>query len=222
MAVAASLTEVVTARCADFAARAPGVRCVVNSGGSGTLARQIEQGAPADLFISANREWIDYLHSQGLLDAASIAPLVGNRLVFVGTPGPVTSLRDLPRVRRVALGNPASVPAGAYAAAALRRAGIYDDLQRAGQLVFAQDVRQAAVYAERGEVDGAFVYRSDALRLRGIAILFEVPDEFYPPIVVPVALTMSGAASSEARAFWKDLQSPESLAAFAAAGFTRP
>jgi molybdate transport system substrate-binding protein len=220
--VAASLAEVVTARCADFAARAPGVRCVINSGGSGVLARQIEQGAPVDLFVSANGEWIDYLRSRGLLDSASIAPLVGNRLVFVGTPGPVTSLGDLPRLRRIALGNPTSVPAGAYAAAALRKVGYYDDMQRAGQLVFAQDVRQAAVYAERGEVDGAFVYRSDALRLRRIAILFEVPGEFYPPIVVSMALTTGRAASSEARAFWKDLQSPESLEAFAAAGFTRP
>lgn len=222
IAVASSLADVVAGRCAAFASLTPGLRCVISKGGSGVLARQIEQGAPVDLFISAHPEWIDSLVSKGLLNSTSVVPLVGNRLVFVGAPGSARSVQDLARLRRIALGNPANVPAGTYAEAVLRRAGLYTELLQQGRLVFTQDVRQALVYAERGEVDGAFVYRSDALQGKKVVTLFEIPVEQHPAIVVPMALTGVGYANSEARAFWSYLRGPASVAAFEAAGFLRP
>ena len=122
----------------------------------------------------------------------------------------------------VALGNPATVPAGAYAAAALQRSGQLERLQAEGKLVYAQDVRQALVFAERGETDGAFVYQSDALLATRVVPLFDVPQELYPPALASMALTVRAGGNEEARAFCRYLLGDASTAAFQAAGFMRP
>jgi len=209
LSVAVSLTDAMNEICADYATAHPGTTCVGNFGGSGTLAKQIAAGAPADIFISANPKWVDFLIDEKRIAADTVRVLAANALVFVGPKGGAASMAELPKLRRLAIGSPKSVPAGYYAEEGMRQAGVYTALAAAGKLVMAQDVRQALVYAERGEVDGAFVYQSDALMARKVVILFEVPKGYHSPITYPMALTVSGRANPEAQAFFAYLQSAE-------------
>lgn len=219
LSVAASLTDAMTEICAEYARAHPGTTCLSNFGGSGTLAKQIAAGAPADLFVSANPKWVGFLIGEKRLVAETVRILAANTLVFVGPKGRASSLADLPKLRRIAIGSPRSVPAGQYAEEAMRKAGVYDRLAAEGKLVMAQDVRQALVYADRGETDGAFVYRTDALLAREAAILFEVPKEFHSPVTYPMALTDSGRTNAEAQAFFAFLQSPQARAILSRYGF---
>jgi molybdate transport system substrate-binding protein len=219
LSVAVSLTDAIHEICVDYSRAHPGTNCVSNFGGSGTLAKQIAAGAPADLFISANPKWVDFLIGEKRIGADTVRILAANRLVFVGPKGRATSMVDLPKLRRIAIGSPKSVPAGQYAEEAMRNAGVYEQLAAKGNLVMAQDVRQALVYAERGEVDGAFVYKTDALLAREAAILFEVPKEFHSPVTYPMALTDSGAKNPETVEFFRFLQSAEAKKVLEKYGF---
>jgi molybdate transport system substrate-binding protein len=219
LSVAASMREVMTELTDNFAKKNPGVKFLKNYGGSGTLAKQIENGAPADIFISANREWMDYLKSGKLMDIPSIVTFAYNTLVFVGSPGgKVATMEDLPRLQKIAIGSPRSVPAGEYAMLALKKAGIDKQLEK--KLVMARDVRECLMYAERGEVDGAFVYHTDALLARQARILFLVPQELYPRVTYPMGLTVTGAKNSDARKFFSFIQSDGARTVLVKYGFT--
>lgn len=208
LSVAASLKEAVTQISDDFAKKNPQVAFQRNFGGSGALAKQIENGAPCDVFFSANLEWVDYLKGKNLVDVTSIATFAFNELVFVGKPElKVRNLQDLVKLDKVAIGSPKSVPAGEYAMAALRKAGL--DAQLEKKLVMAKDVRECLMYADRGEVDGAFVYKTDVALAQNVKILFPVPQDLYPRVTYPVALTISCSKKAEASAFFKYLQSAE-------------
>jgi len=223
VAAAASLTEAFRALSAAYRAAHPQVEVQVNAASSGALARQLVAGAPADLFVSANPKWMTYLEEQGMVDAASRRVLAHNRLVFVGSvPGVAAGMDDLPGLTRIALGSPASVPAGRYAEQALIAAGVHPRLVAAGALVPAKDVRQALLYAERGEVDGAFVYRTDARLARAAQTLFEVPQALYPRIDYPAALTVSGADRAAARDFFDWLFGAEAQQTLQTFGFISP
>jgi molybdate transport system substrate-binding protein len=220
LSAAASLREVTSELTDHFAGRHPGVTFVNNFGASGTLAKQIENGAPTDLFFSANTEWMDYLKSRGLLDGRTVFPFAFNRLVFVGREGvKAASLKEIAKLERIAIGSPKSVPAGEYAREALRNAGIEGQLEK--KLVMARDVRECLLYAERGEVDGAFVYETDARLAAGkTRILFAVPQEFYSRVTCPAALTAAGAKKGEAAAFFGYLKSAEAKSILVRHGFT--
>ncbi len=217
LSVAASLKEVINELTASFVGTHQGVKFLKNYGGSGTLAKQIENGAPADIFISANPEWMEYLKNKKLADPGSIGTFTYNTLVFAGAPGKVTSMRDLRKLEKIAIGSPKSVPAGEYAMEALKKNGIDKQLEK--KLVMAKDVRECLMYAERGEVDGAFVYRTDALQAKQSRILFTVPRELYPRVTYPMGLTMAGVKNGEARAFYRFLQSDEARNALRKYGF---
>lgn len=215
---AASLKEAVDELSHRFAGKHPGVRFLKNYGGSGSLAKQLENGAPVDIFISANVQWVDYLKQKNLLPAQGTANFTYNTLVFAGIPGTrVSALNDLLKLERVAIGSPKSVPAGEYAMQAIKRAGIDKQLQK--KLVMAKDVREALMYAERGEVDGALVYRSDALQAKKAKILFAVPQHLYARVVYPMALTAAGSGNRDARAFYKYLLGAEAKGVLAKYGF---
>lgn len=206
LSVAASLKEAMNELTAEYSSKSPGVVFRKNYGGSGALAKQIENGAPADLFISANTEWMDYLKERRLVDPASVGTLAGNSLVFAGTSGAkVSGMQDLAALSRIAIGSPKSVPAGEYALEAMKKSGIEKRMEK--KLVVAKDVREALMYAERGEVDGAFVYRTDALLAKQARILFTVPAALHSPVVYPIGLTTAGAKKGEARAFLQFLRS---------------
>lgn len=218
LSVAASLTEVTKALIQNYNKLSPEVSFLPNFGASGALAKQIAQGAPAELFISANPEWMDYLVSQKCVSATQSKILVYNSLVFVGKKGlQVSSLSDLSKLDKIAIGSPKSTPAGKYAETALKAAGNYASVK--DKLALAEDVRQALIYADRGEVDGAFVYKTDALLAKDVVILLEVPAKLYPEIAYPVGLTMDGAKNNEAVAFYNYLLSSEAKTIFNKFGF---
>lgn len=218
LSVAASLKDVGNELTDVFARSHPGVKFLKNYGGSGALAKQVENGAPSDIFISANPEWMEYLRERRLVDTKSIGTFAGNSLVFVGPADKgVSVLKDLLSLERIAIGSPKSVPAGAYAMEALKNAGL--DRQLGKRLVMARDARECLMYAERGEVDGAFVYRTDALQARHAKILFAVPRELYPGVIYPMSLTVAGARSADAAAFFRFLQSGEARAVLGKFGF---
>jgi molybdate transport system substrate-binding protein len=219
LSVAASLREVVTELSDSFAKSHAGVRFQNNFGASGVLAKQIENGGPADIFFSANLEWMDYLKEKKLLDENSISTFAYNVLVFVGRPeSKTTGLQDVVKLDKIAIGSPKSVPAGEYAMQAFKKAGI--DRQLENKLVMARDVRECLLYADRGEVDGAFVYKTDAEEMaKNVKILFIVPQDLYPRVTYPMALTHEGSNKAEAVAFFRFLQSNEAKTILAKHGF---
>ena len=217
LSVAASLKEVINELTASFAGTHQGVKFLKNYGASGALAKQIENGAPSDIFISANPEWMEYLKNKKLVDTGSISTFAYNTLVFAGIDGKAASMQDLPKLERIAIGSPKSVPAGEYAMEALRKAGIVKQLEK--KLVMAKDVRECLMYAERGEVDGAFVYRTDALQAKQSRILFTVPRDLYSRVTYPMGLTVAGAKNGDARAFYRFLQSEKAGSVLRKYGF---
>jgi len=218
LSVSSSLKDVINELSDNFARQHVGIKFLKNYGGSGALARQIENGAPADIFISANLEWMDYLKNKRLMDRGSIGTFAYNTLVFVGTAGKeVGHMQDLLKLEKIAIGSPKSVPAGQYALEALKKAGIDKQLDK--KLVMARDVRECLMYAERSEVDGAFVYETDAIQAKQVKILFTVPQDFYPRVTYPMGLTLTGAKNKDAEAFYKHLGSEDARAVLEKYGF---
>jgi molybdate transport system substrate-binding protein len=222
LSAAASLKNALGDMIAAFGKNRPETVVLTNFGASGSLAKQVVQGAPADIFISADGQWVDVLVTENKGAADSRQTLAATRLVFAGQPGSAASLADLAKLHRIAIGSPGSVPAGRYAEQAMRKAGVYEELAEQKKLVMAQDVRQALLYADRGEVDGAFVYATDALLAERAKVLFEVPPELHDPIVYPMLMTRSGASRQEVREFFRWLASDEAAAILKRYGFTLP
>ncbi len=149
VSAAASLREAVNALTDNFAKRNPGIEFRSNFGASGALAKQIENGAPGDVFFSANVEWMDYLEREEADRRKSVFTFAYNVLVFVGKPGvKVDKLQDVVRLNKIAIGSPKSVPAGQYAMEAFKNAGI--DKQVENKLVMCRDVRECLLYADTG------------------------------------------------------------------------
>jgi len=218
LSVAASMTDAIKELVATYQKEVDGVSFLPNFGSSGTLAKQIAQGAPADIFISANPMWMTYLVEEGRIPSEKVRTFAFNSLVFVGKKGAaVESLEDLAGLRRIAIGSPRSVPAGQYAEQALKAAGLYEEA--AAKLVMAKDVRQALMYAERGETDGAFVYKTDALLAQDTVILLEVPQALYDEVTYPAGLTVEGAKNSDAVAFFAFLNTAEAADTLKKYGF---
>jgi molybdate transport system substrate-binding protein len=219
LSVAASLKEPMNELADAFARKHPDVKILKNYGASGTLAKQIESGAPADLFISANVEWMDYLKERRLVEPSTVGTFAFNTLVFAGTTNrKIAGIRDLTQLQRIAIGSPRSVPAGDYAMEAFKKSGVEKELS--GKLVMAKDAREAMKYAELGEVDGAFVYRTDALLLgKQAKILFTVPGVLHERVTYPMALTVAGAKKAEAQEFLRFLHSAEAKVVLARYGF---
>ena len=218
LSVAASMKEVINELTASYTAKHPSTVFLKNFGPSGTLAGQIENGAPVDLFIAANNQWMDYLKEKNLVDGANAKMLAYNSLVFAGTTTKkVSSMKELLKLDKIAIGSPKSVPAGEYAMTAFKNAGI--EMQLAGKLVMAKDVRECLMYAELGEVDGSFVYRTDALLAQKAKLLFVVPQKLYPRVTYPMALTVKAAQNGEAKAFYLFLQGAEAQSVLRKYGF---
>ncbi len=213
------LKEVLNELSDSFARKNPGVTFTRNYGASGPLAKQIENVAPVDIYIPANLKWMNYLKDKHLLDPSSIRAFTYNSLVFAGPATTrISSMEELVKLKKIVIGRPESVAAGDYALAALKSAGVYKHLDK--QLILASNSRECFMYAEGGTVDGAFVYRTDALRARHSIILFVVPQKLYPRVVCPMALTVTGAKNKEAIAFFRYLQSNSAKAVLRKNNFT--
>jgi molybdate transport system substrate-binding protein len=223
LSAAASLTDAVRELAAVYRRENPGTSILFNFGASGSLARQIARGAPADIFISANPGWMEYLVEEGRIGRKTVRQLAANSLVFIGLPAlDLTGLADLTSLSHVAIGSPQSVPAGRYAEQALRNAGVHTELVTGKKLVLAKDVRQALLYAERGEADGALVYRSDALLAVRTTILFAVPQELHEPVLYPAGLTAAGSGNEAALSFFEYLAGSEASRILNNHGFLPP
>jgi molybdate transport system substrate-binding protein len=205
--------------------RASGTRVVMSYAASSALARQIESGAPADLFISADLDWMDYLDRRGLIRRDSRVNLVGNQLVLVAPArasiAPVAIAPGFPLAallgsNRLAVANPDSVPAGTYAKAALTSLGVWDSVQ--SRLAAAENVRAGLVLVSRGECPLGIVYRTDAAADPGVRIVGVFPDRTHAPIVYPAALTAT--AAPQASRVLAYLQSQAAMAVFRRQGFT--
>ncbi|MBS0560544.1 MAG: molybdate ABC transporter substrate-binding protein [Proteobacteria bacterium] len=198
---------------------------VMSFGASSTLARQIEQGAPVNLFASADLKWMDYLAKKGLIAEATRVDLLSNALVLVapaGQPqhvaiGPDTDFAALLGASgRIATGDPAHVPVGLYARQALTRLGQWDRLQ--SRIAATDDVRAALLLVERGEVPLGIVYATDAAVSPNVMVAGVFPPSSHDPVVYPFALTKAGD-TPEARAFLAFLKGPEARAVFGKRGF---
>lgn len=210
LSVAASMTDVFKEVIGVFSENHPDIRMLPNFASSGSLAKQINQGAPSDLYISANPKWVKFLAGNTLIAESTERVFAFNKLVFVGQPATaVSQLKQITSLQRISIGSPQSVPAGQYAKQAMESVGIYTELEQNRKLVMAKDVRQALLYADRGEVDGAFVYRTDAMLARSAKILFTVPDELYNRVSYPLVLTLSGAEKTGAISFYQFISSKQ-------------
>jgi molybdate transport system substrate-binding protein len=221
---AASLTEVLQQVGRDYA-REHGGKVRFSFASSATLARQVETGARADLFVSADQDWMDYLEQRGRIRAASRIDLLGNRLVLVAPAGSGLALqvgpgmpirRALGAGGRLALAYPASVPAGRYARAALSHLGAWAEVE--GRIVAAENVRMALLFVARGEAPLGVVYATDARAEPKVRVVGEFPAASHPPIVYPAALTRG--ARPAAAAFLQYLSGAAARARFEAAGFS--
>lgn len=225
VSAAASLKDVLHKVAVDFEVR-EGATIIYNFASSGDLQVQIEQGAPADVFISAGSKQMDALQERGRIIEGSRRDLLGNELVVAVSqtsgivPSDLNDLASSDRVRTIAIGVPDTVPAGMYAREALENAGVYDEV--GDRLVHAKDVRQVMTYLETGNADAGFVYASDVRISKGCTIAFEVPAAYHKPIVYPAAQVVGGGEQELAARFIKYLASDETLPLFEAYGFKRP
>lgn len=215
---AASLSNVLEEVAAEWEAETDHTVTLVFAG-SGTLARQIEQGAPADVYISANAVWMDHLGQRGAINAASRRDIASNTLVLIGALGStLTTLTELPDALgngRLALANTDAVPAGIYAKQALEAASVWHAL--APGSVQADNVRAALLFVSRGEAPFGIVYATDAAIDPGVTALLTLTG--HHPIRYPAALVNDTLA---ARAFLNTLTMPSGQAAFARHGFGAP
>ena len=192
---------------------------------SSALARQIENGAPADLFFSADEEWMDYLDKRTLIEKGTRVARLGNRLVLVAPAGPARKvdirkgfdLAGLLGGGRLATGDPASVPVGKYAQQSLTYLGVWQIAEP--RLARADNVRVALTYVERGEAPLGIVYSTDAAISKGVQVIGEFPPESHPAISYPLAI-VARHGTDAAKAFHAFLLGGEAAAVFQRFGFS--
>ncbi|MCD1257257.1 molybdate ABC transporter substrate-binding protein [Paenibacillus athensensis] len=223
VSAAASLTDALKEVQTAYEAAHAGIKLSFNFGASGALQQQIEQGAPADLFLSAAAKNMKALVDKQLIDPALQTALLANSLVVVvpadARTAPV-ALSDLtkPEVKAVAIGIPESVPAGSYAKEALTKAGLWDALQ--AKTVQGKDVRQVLQYVETGNADAGFVYKTDALTSAKVRVAFAADPATYAPIVYPFGIVKATKHPQEAADLYAYLQSQAALDVFQKYGFS--
>ncbi|MBX5135137.1 molybdate ABC transporter substrate-binding protein [Rhizobium lentis] len=202
-----------------------GKEAVASYAASGALAKQIENAAPADIFISADLDWMDYLADKKLIKADTRSNLLGNRIVLVAEKDKAKSVEikqgfDLAALLgdgRLAMGEPKSVPAGKYGMAALEKLGVWTSVE--SKVAGAESVRAALVLVSRGEAPYGIVYQTDAAADKGVAIVGTFPADSHPPIIYPVAI-LAKSKNPDARAYLDFLKSDKASVFFTAQGFT--
>jgi molybdate transport system substrate-binding protein len=222
---ASSLTNVLQAA-ADAYERETGVHVLINVGASNSQARQIVQGAPADVFCSADEEQMDVVERAGFVAAGTRVALAANRLVIV-VPS-TSSVRAIANARelleaafqQIAIGDPAAVPVGVYTKAYLTRVGLWEALRP--KLVPTVNVRAALAAVDTGNADAAFVYATDAPIARHAIVAYRVPPDQAPPIRYPGAVVTGGANRVGGAAFLDYLKSAKGAAFFRRFGFAAP
>lgn len=222
---AASMKNALDATAALWASRTGKPAPRISYAASNTLAKQIEQGAPADVFVSADLDWMDYLETRTLIRAGSRVDLLGNRLVLVApkdAPTPVTLAPGLDLAKalgsgRLAMGNVDAVPAGKYGKAALEKLGAWEGVK--DRIAQADSVRAALLLVSRGEADLGIVYATDAVAEPNVVVVGTFPADSHPPIVYPVALVRD-SANPDGADFLAFMRGADARPIFEAQGFT--
>lgn len=204
--------------------RHPGAKVTFNYGGSGTLQHQIEQGAPVDIFFSAAEKQMDALESAGWIVPSTRRDVLANELVLIA-PASSKEIKDFgdlarPEVKIIALGEPATVPAGMYAREVLEHLGLLAQTEK--KTVLAKDVRAVRTYVETGDADAGFVYRTDAQGSAKIRIVAAAPAGSHEPIVYPAAIVKQSTQVAAARAFLEFLSGEDAREVFTKYGFAAP
>jgi molybdate transport system substrate-binding protein len=205
--------------------RETGRKVTISYAASPALAKQVESAAPADLFISADLDWMDYLQSRNLIKVDTRANILGNRLVLVGSKdnsttipiGPGFPLTELLGNGRLAMADPKSVPAGKYGRAALESLGVWQAVEP--RVAAAENVRAALALVSRGEAPLGIVYQTDAAADPNVRIVGTFPENAHPPIIYPAAL-IGASTHTDAPSFLAFLKSPGVKALWEKQGFT--
>jgi len=221
VSAAASLTNAMKEAAGQFEATHPGTKILCNFASSGSLLQQMVHGAPVDVFAAAGQKTMNQAQEKGLIVPASRTNFVSNSLVLIkplDSPLALGGLKDLakPEVKRVAVGNPATVPAGRYTKEALVKAGLWDQLSP--KFIMAESVRQVLDYVGRGEVDTGFVYSTDAAIARGKVKVMQTV-EGHAPILYPLAITAATGKKVLAQSFLDFILSPAAQEIFKRYGF---
>jgi molybdate transport system substrate-binding protein len=224
VSAAASLTNAFTDLGKNYQQTKPGVKVLFNFAASGYLMQQIAMGAPADVFASADQKTMNQAQEKKLILPASRKNFVNNGLVLIvprGSKLSIKSLDDLskPEVKRISLGNPASVPVGRYAREALKNEGLWEKLQP--KFIFGDSVRQVLDYVSRGEVDAGLVFSTDAMIAKD-KVEPVVKVEKHQPIVYPLAIVATSGKKAQAQKFIDFVLSPEGQKILGQYGFEKP
>jgi molybdate transport system substrate-binding protein len=222
ISAAASMKDALMEIQANYQKKAPQVKLIVNLGASGSLQKQIEQGAPADIFISAAPKQMNDLEAKNLLIKATRKNLLENKLVLIvpkDSTLSISKLEDLQNdaVKQISIGETKAVPAGQYAEQALKKLGVWEKVQR--KIVFAKDVRAVLTYVDTGNVDAGLVYKTDAAASKKVKILATAPDGSHAPIIYPAAVLAGTRNQKAAEEFLSYLAGPEGKAVFEKYGF---
>lgn len=225
VSAAASLTDCLQELQGFYEGKTKNVKLNLNFGASGVLRQQIEQGAPADLFISADAKTMKMLADKQLLEDGRYRTLLANRLVLIvptGSTAALAKMEDLVKaeIKKIAVGAPETVPAGNYAKEALTNDRLWDVLQP--KIVLTKDVRQVLTYVETGNVDAGFVYQTDALTTNKVRIAVAVNSQSYKPIEYPAAVVKTTKHKNEAQQFYQFLFSKEAQDVLVKYGFSIP
>ncbi|MDF2501638.1 MAG: modA [Anaerosporomusa subterranea] len=222
ISAAVSLKDTLVEIQKNYQVRNPQVKLLYNLGASGSLQKQIEQGAPADIFISAAPKQMNELEEKNLINKATRKNLVENKLVVVvpaASKLAITKYEDLIQdtVQKIALGEPKVVPAGQYAQQVLLKLDVWDKLK--DKVVYAKDVRTVLAYTETGNVEAGIVYKTDAASSQKVRIAATAPEGSHQPIVYPIAVLSGAKQSKAANDFVTYLFGAESKAIFEKNGF---
>ncbi|MBV2144290.1 molybdate ABC transporter substrate-binding protein [Falsochrobactrum sp. TDYN1] len=213
---AASMKDVIEETARQFKVR-DGMEVVASFASSSVLAKQIEAGAPAQIFISADLDWMDYLDGRNLIDKDSRKIIAGNALVIAAQKDALLGdTRELLGAGRFAMGDPSNVPAGKYGKAALEKLGLWGEVEK--NAVFTENVRVALQYVSRGEVKASIVYASDRMAAPELVEAYRFPASSHAPILYPAAL-IAGNESDAAKAFLDFLESNAGQAVIKDKGF---
>ncbi len=224
VSAAASLTNAFKEVAQGYEKEHAGTKVILNFGASDVLLQQIVKGAPADVFASADQKAMDKAVEEKAVKPASRVDFAANQVVLIvpaDSKANITALKDLTRddVKRIAYGNPASVPVGRYTQGALEAAGLWKEVQ--AKSVLAQNVRQSLDYVARGEVDAGFVFATDAAIMADkVKVAVRVPSQ--TPVTYPIAVTTREAAAKEAESFVAYVLSPAGQAILSRYGFQKP
>lgn len=221
VAAGASLKDAMGEAISAYEASTPGIHILPTYASSGSIQKQIEQGAPIDVFIPAGVKQMDILQGEGLVIAPTRVTLLTNKVVLIVPAGEsaVTRFADAgsARLRMIALGEPGSVPAGQYAEQVFKSLGILEAVR--AKAVYGKDVRQVLAYVEAGEADAGVVYATDATISKKARIAAYAPEGSHDPVEYPAAVIATGANAEGGKAFLAWLAGPKGSAIFARYGF---